>query len=192
MNLKNILLGIAIIILTSFVAIYGILTFYGESPQWDKYCINIRPTNYEINTSSECTALGGTWNPQYNDKYTAPIKTAPGYCDLYYECNQKLSDAQKIYSRNLFIITVPIGIILLVLGGYLFALEAVGGGIMGGGIITLIYGAGSYWPNAGNAFRFVISLIGLALVIIFAYWLNKKLEEEKKGFFKNLIKKKRR
>lgn len=195
MKIKNFIIGIAIMILTAFVAIYGIQTFYQERPEWDKYCGNITSPPYEINKSSQCESMGGKWNPTYSDgRYGIPAKTtSEGYCDLHFYCNQKLQDDSKIYSRNLFLISVPVGVILIAIGGALFALEAVGAGIMLGGIITLIYGAREYWPNAGNQFKFGVSLAGLIIVIILAYWLNKKYEKEakKSGFsFKKLFKKK--
>lgn len=196
MTIKNFIIGIAIMILTAFVAIYGIQTFYQEEPQWDKYCGNITLPQYEINTSAQCEALNGKWNPAYPDRYSAPtpVKTTPlGYCDIHYDCNLKLQDDSKIYSRNIFLISVPVGVILIAVGGALFALEAVGAGIMLGGIITLIYGATKYWPSAGNGFKFGISLAGLIVVIILAYWLNKRYEKEAKkaGFsLGNLFKKK--
>lgn len=171
-------------ILTAFVAIYGIQTFYEERPDWNKYCGNITYPNFEINTSAQCEAFNGKWNPTYPDRYAMPVKTTPnsptGYCDLAYFCNQDYENASKIYSRNLFIISVPVGVVLIAIGGALFALESVGAGIMLGGIITLIYGAGEYWPNAGNQFKFGISLLGLIIVIILAYWLNKRYEKEAK------------
>ncbi|MEK6891041.1 MAG: hypothetical protein AABX03_02790 [Nanoarchaeota archaeon] len=194
MLIKNILIGLAITILASFVAIYGILAFYGDAPQWDVYCGNITQV-YEINTSQQCEAVGGKWNPVYTDGRYAPtpVKQGPeGYCDLYYDCNLNLQDAQKSYSKTLFLITVPIGVILIIIGAALFALEAVGAGIMLAGIVTLIYGAGSYWPNANNMFRFLISLAGLILVIILAYWINKRVQESKKFSLKKLFKKKRK
>lgn len=195
MLIKNILIGLAITILGSFVAIYGILAFYGEAPQWDKYCGSILQPLYEINTSQQCSDLNGKWNPTYTDGRYAPTPVKPslvGYCDLYYDCNLQLQKSQESYSRTLFIITVPVGVILIVVGAALFALEAVGAGIMLAGIVTLIYGAANYWPNANNMIRFIISLAGLVLVIILAYWVNKKYKEKNKGFFKKLIKKKRR
>jgi hypothetical protein len=196
MKIKNFIIGIAIMILTSFVAIYGINTFYQEAPQYEKYCGNVTYPGFEINTSQLCTSYGGKWNPTYMDsRYPSPVKTGPeGYCDLTYYCNQQYTEESKIYSKNLFLITVPIGVILIGIGGALFALEAVGAGIMLGGIITLIYGATKYWANAGNPFRFGISLLGLIIVIAIAYWLNKKYENQsKKSKFslKNLFKKKK-
>jgi len=181
-------------ILAAFVAIYGIQTFYGEKPTWDDYCKDVIQPPYEINTSAECESLGGKWNPTYADRYAVavPAKVPNGYCDLYYDCGQKYDAASKTYSKTLFLITVPVGVLLLIIGGALFALEAVGAGIMLGGVITLIYGAAEYWPNAGSLFRFLISLVGLILVIILAYWLNKKAEESKKFSLRNLFSKKKR
>jgi len=180
-------------ILTSFVAIYGIQTFYQEEPQWENYCGNITTPPYAINiTSQQCEAMGGKWNPTYIDRtYPAPQKgTLEGYCDYYYECNQKLQSDQKIFSKNVFLISVPVGVILIAIGGALFGLESVGAGIMLGGIITLIYGASRYWPNAGNKFKFGISLVGLIIVIILAYWLNKKMDEkENKGKWNSFVNK---
>jgi len=53
-----------------------------------------------------------------------------------------------------------------------------------GGAGTLVYGAGGYWRYADNWLKFVLSLVGLVALIIFAYWFNK----EKKGFWKKFFK----
>ncbi|MEM3074574.1 MAG: hypothetical protein QW727_01375 [Candidatus Pacearchaeota archaeon] len=190
-NLKAIVIGIAIMILTSFVAIYGIQTFYKEVPQWNDYCKDIRYPREEINTSSKCLAFGGKWNSYDKwDVEPTPVnnpKVTEGYCDLTYYCNQEYQEASKIYSKMFFIISVLVGVSLIAIGSVLFVLESVGVGIMLGGVITLIYGAQKYWPNAGNFGRFSISLIGLVFLIFLAYWLNKK--EQKKTWLK-LFKKK--
>ena len=189
-NLKAIVIGLAITILTSFVAIYGIQAFYGEQPQWDDYCKDIVSPGYEINTSAECEAFeGAKWNSYYENTRSvpAPIKGTPnGYCDLYYDCNKKLEEESKNYSKTVFIISVPIGVVLIALGGIFFVLESVGVGIMLGGVVTLIYGAQTYWPNAGSMGRFLISLVGLIFLIILAYWLNKK--EQKKWWMELFFK----
>ncbi len=182
MKIKNILIGIAIIVLASFVSIYGIKTFYGDTPNYDDYCNMSRSYPYEINTSSQCIEFGGQWNPYYQEGYApkGPVSATTGWCDLYYECNQQWNQAQKDYTKTLFIITVPIGVILIAIGAFLFAIEAVGAGIMGAGIITLIYGAGSYWPQANNMFRFIISLVGLIVVIFIGYWINREFIQNNK------------
>ena len=177
MHLKNIVIGLAIVILTTFVVVYGIQTFY-ERPEYSDFCEEFK-TPKLLDTQEACEAEGGQWN----DYGARPIRAveeneATGYCDRDFTCRALYDDARESYSKTLFIITIIVGIILIALGGALFELEAVGAGIMGGGIITLIYGAGSYWQYAGDAFRFILSIIGLILVIFLAYWLNNR---QKKG-----------
>ena len=72
MNLKNVILGIAIIILTIFVTYYGINTFLPK-PDYDVYCTADRYNIY-INNSAECVAADGKWNPSYG----GPVKASPG------------------------------------------------------------------------------------------------------------------
>ncbi|HRZ85224.1 MAG TPA: hypothetical protein P5277_00410 [Candidatus Paceibacterota bacterium] len=191
MKVKNLILGLAITILASFVAIYGIKAFYGDTPVWDDYCEvdKISVPQVEINTSAKCEELGGNWNSLANSaKFEAmAIPGVSGYCDFYYECQQEFDEAQKSYSKNLFLITIPVGVVLIVIGAVLFSLEAIGAGIMLAGIVTLIFGATSYWPNANNIFRFLISLAGLVIVIFIGYWINREIAKE--GKLKKLMKK---
>ncbi|MFA5020000.1 MAG: hypothetical protein WC533_02785 [Candidatus Pacearchaeota archaeon] len=189
MDIKNILIGIAVIILASFVSIYGIKTFYGDKPIYEDYCNMGISYTYPINTSEQCTASGGKWSPSMYYEKPVPENSATGWCDLTYYCNQEFTEAQTQYSKSLFIITVPIGIILIAIGAFLFSIEAIGAGIMGGGIVTLIYGAGSYWPNANNMFRFIISLVGLIVLIFIGYWINKEYIKNNK--LKKLFSKKK-
>ena len=63
---------------------------------------------------------------------------------------------------------------IITLGAFFFSLEAVGAGLMGGGIGTLIYGVGGYWRFAGDFLRFSLSLVGLVALISLAYWFNSK------------------
>lgn len=180
MKIKNLIIGIAIMVLASFVAIYGIKTFYGDSPMYDDFCKNVVYPAYEINTSIQCEDLDGKWisfgAPGRSVSTPVPEKNMIyGYCDLYAECSEKFNTASEWHSRNLFFIVIPVAVVMIAIGAVLFSLEAVGAGIMAGGIITLIYGAASYWPRAGNFYRFLISLIGLVIVILVGYWANKEL-----------------
>jgi len=184
MNIKNIIFGLAIIILTSFVVIYGMQSFYPR-PVYEDFCSQKRSLEL-ANTQPTCEAKEGKWinyNYEIPRSVVAEEKNPTGYCDLDYYCRQDYEAESKKYSKNLFVMTVPIGIILLVIGAALFNLEAVGAGIMGGGIVTLIYGAGNYWPEATDVFRFIISLVGLIVVIFLTYWLNNRITEKKKSKF---------
>ena len=177
MKVKNIIISIAIIILTIFVAFYGINTFYPK-PNYDDYCGTINSAPQTIETQSQCEAYGGQWTPEDIKCITTPCPQ--GYCDIYYTCRTELDAATKIRSRNVFLIALPLGIAIIALGAFVFGLEVVGAGLMGGGVGTLIYGAGAYWPYSENWIRFLISLVGLIVLIFLAYWFNDLLGKLKK------------
>lgn len=175
MSLKNVVLGIAILILTIFVVVYGIGTFY-EKPEYSDFCAEFK-TAEVIETEAQCVAIGGKWN-SYEEVKT-PEMTTTGYCDRDYECRQEYEDAMKKYYKNLFLMTLPIGIVIIVLGAMIFGLETVGAGLMGGGVGVILYGVGGYWRYSENLLKFILSLIGLAVVIWFSYFYNKRLGKKK-------------
>lgn len=176
MEIKNIILGIAIMILTIFVTVYGMSVFY-PAQEYNEFCPEIR-TAQMITTESSCIEANGKWN-SYNE-VKMPETIATGYCDTEYYCRQDYETANKIRAKKIFYISVPLGILILVLGGFLFYLESVGAGLMGGGVGTIIYGAGNYWQYGDDLFRFIISLLGLIAVIGLTYWFNYKFGKKKR------------
>jgi len=176
MQIKNIILGIAIIILTSFVTIYGMSMFF-PNVEYDDYCGEFINSKL-IDNQQDCVDIGGKWTSTEAKCISEPC--AQGYCDNEYTCRQEYDKANKVRSKNIFIFSIPLGILVIALGAFLFNLEAVGAGLMGGGAVTLIYGAGNYWQYGENWFRFTISLIGLIAVIGITYWLNKKFDKKRR------------
>ena len=87
--------------------------------------------------------------------------------------------ANEKYSRNLFLIALPLGILIIVLGAMIFGLESVGAGLMGGGVGVILYGVGNYWRYSEDLLKFLLSLTGLVIVIYFSYWFNKKSQKKK-------------
>jgi len=175
MNLKNVLLAIAIIILTIFVTFYGINTLFPK-PDYEDFCGNVG-YDIPINDNATCIAEGGRWSYYAGIK---PVETSEnGYCDLYYYCSQEFDNLMKERSKKVFFLALPVGIAIVALGAFFFGLETVGVGLMGGGIGTLIYGSGAYWPYTLNWIRFLISLIGLVILIWLAYYFNKKFGKKK-------------
>ena len=169
MSLKNIILGIAIVILTIFVTVNGIGIFY-PSVDYDDFCGDVK-TQEVIQTQNRCEDIGGKWEVYEAVK---PVEGVEGFCDRDFTCRQNYEDAQELRAKKIFYIALPLGILILVIGGFLFHLEAVGAGLMGGGVGTMVYGAGNYWQYGDSLFRFIISLLGLVAVIFLAYWFNKK------------------
>ncbi len=174
-TLKNFVLGIAIFILTMFVAIYGIKTVYVE-PKYDDFC---KPVFYQITNQTECVNEGGKWmeTPTYDIKTSEPIRTT-GQCQAPFECNDKFQKENEKHSKNVFIMAVPLAILIIALGAFIFHLSPVGVGLMFGGVGTLIWGAGGYWGYANNLFKFIISLVGLVVLIFLAYWFNKRFGKD--------------
>lgn len=165
MNLREIILGVAVIILTMFVTTYGVNMFYNE-PVYEDYCPS---TLWQVNVMNEtqCFDLGGKWAPQPIKCITEPCPQ--GYCENDFNCRQNYELANERYSMNIFLIAVPLGILLILFGAYFFSLNAVGIGIMTGGVGTLLRGVGSYWRYSEDWIRFLISLVGLGIVIYFSY-----------------------
>lgn len=186
MSLKNVVMGIAIIILTISVAVYGINTFY-NSPEYRDFCGEFKTAEI-INNSESCEAIEGQWNPNIGPR---PVGGTEGYCDRDFTCREEYEDAREKYSRTLFLITLPLGIAIIALGALVFGLEAVGAGLMGGGVGIILWGVGGFWRFADDWLKFLLSLIGLVILIWLAYYFNKRLGK-KKGLFHIFDKKKRK
>jgi hypothetical protein len=180
-NIKNIVIGIAIFILSLSVGIYGISTLYGEGPQYNDYCP-------QIYTEVDCIDAGGVWistaNP--NGPINIPAdgsKSAPareeGYCDNYEKCNKEFEDVQREYFKKIFLTALPVGIAFIAAGVIIFGLETVGSGLMAGGIGLIIFGTGQFWRFTEDWLKFVLSFVGLIIVIGLAYYANKKWQKKK-------------
>jgi hypothetical protein len=175
MNIKNVVIGIAIILLTIFVAIYGINTFYPR-PEYDDFCEKIQ-TPMIITTQEECEGIEGEWN---SDNYARPIENnIKGYCDRDFICRQDYDEARESYSQNLFLITLPLGIAIIIFGTLMFSLESVGAGLMGGGVGLILWGVTGFWEFAEDWLKFLLSLVGLIILIGLSYYFNKKLIKKK-------------
>ena len=179
MAIKNIVIGIAIIILTISVVVYGVNLLF-DRPEYSDFCERFK-TAQVIETQEQCEAIGGQWNA---DIIPRPVvegeRTIEGYCNRDFTCNQEYDDARESYARNAFLVALPLGIIIILLGALVFHLDAVGAGLMGGGVGTILFGVGGYWRFTGNALRFLFSLAGLVIVIWATYKYNKKFDKKHK------------
>ena len=170
MKIKDVLLAVAIMILTIFVTFYGINTFY-PSVDYSDFCDEFKPVQI-IDTQESCEGAGGKWTAQEIRCITEPCPQ--GFCDTDFNCREDLEKARESRSKYVFFIALPLGILILILGAFLFELEAVGVGLMGGGVGTLIYGSGAFWPYTQNWVRFLLSLLGLVILIWFSYYFSRK------------------
>jgi hypothetical protein len=189
---KNIILGTSIAIIFTFFIGFGIKTFYPEL-EWDDFCSDIGAK--VMGNQAECEASGGRWNAIEPEtlsagladdellctKMTGDDKTMTlsclsqerrkslGYCDINYECQKEYEAFQSGYTRNLFIIAAIIGLITMIVGGFVLRHESVSPGLMGGGFLTIMYGIMRYWQYAGDWLRFILLGAILAMLIYLAY-----------------------
>lgn len=199
LNIKNLVMGIAIIILTVSVVVFGVGIVY-DRPEYSDFCDEgpivprlpeACPTVciplYEIRgecvlneCGSGCGADGIKSFETLEQCESVLSKSMNGQ-----RCSDNYNNALEKYSRNIFLIALPLGILIILVGAFLFGLESVGAGLMGGGVGVILWGVGGFWRFAQDWLKFVLSLIGLIVLIWFAYKYNKtgtiSLRKRKRG-----------
>lgn len=198
-KIKFVILGIAIVMVLTFFFGYGIDTFY-KDPKYEDFCGEREFKNYEA--KEECEANNGKWTG-YGEERPIPMKPVEvsqysctsvsenedgtlnincesknaersgGYCEIDFYCRKDYNNARQVYNRNVFVISVIFGLIAIVVGTYL-KITSVSAGIMGGGVLIIIYGSLRYWADMNEYFRFGILAITLAVLIWIGYKKFKK------------------
>ena len=173
-RIKSTILGISIAIVLVLFIFYGINTFY-ERPQYEDYCEE-NLNRIQIDNEGECIQIGGQWTITplrviESEENETKIK---GYCDSTYTCRSEFEDVREIYNRNVFIVAVILGLVGVLVGGIKLKLASVSAGIMGGGVLTLIWGTLQYWGNLADVGRFIVLGIVLAVLIWIGYKRFKK------------------
>ena len=125
MNLKNIILGIAIIILTISVAVYGVNIFY-DKPEYADFCEEFKTAAVITDNQERCEEIGGKWNEDGIPRRIESTTDVTGFCDRDYTCRMEFEDAQEKYSTKVFLFALPLGIVVIAVGAFVFGLEAVG------------------------------------------------------------------
>lgn len=171
-KLKRTILGISItIILVLFIG-YGINTFY-KPPKYEDFCDEALRAKI-ISSEEECLAVGGQWNVAPERIIEENRTVIQGFCNPNYTCEKEYRSVREVYNRNVFIIAVAAGLICVILGGIILKLESVSVGIMGGGVLSILYGTIRYWGDLADVGRFIILGIVLATLIWIGYRKFKK------------------
>jgi len=163
---KNIILAIAIAILFVMFIAYAIETIY-PSPKYEDYCVQ---RMYENKT--QCESLGGQWNYPNDNLNVAegkePIPSPElGYC-INTKCSDDYTSKTEIYNRNIFFISLIIGIVTIIVA-VLLSLESVSSGFMAGGVLLIIYGTIRYWGSLSNWLRTLMLALALAVLVWIGY-----------------------
>jgi hypothetical protein len=164
---KKVIISIGIAILFVMFVAYAVESSY-PSPKYERYCNITQNIDYQNKTI--CEANNGTWT-DYNPKPVAspgqPVQQ--GYCDLYTKCNTEYQNINEKYNRNVFFISLAIGIIILLIS-FIPSLEQISLGTMSGALLLIIYGTIRYWGSLSNIWKTI--MIGFALVVLI--WISYK------------------
>jgi hypothetical protein len=171
-KLKRTILGISIALILALFIGYGINTFH-KPPKYEDFCEEKfpEPRRIEKEDIAKCDAVQ-TANDAFEDscyrqdgivRYEADEDgcQVAKECDM---CSKEYRDVREKYNRDVFIISVVAGLIFVILGGVVLKLESVSAGIMGGGVLSIIYGTLRYWGDMGDVLRFII--LGVVLVVL--------------------------
>ena len=163
-SIKAVILSIAIALISVFFFAYAIQSVY-PAPEYENFC-DIKPVKVNLNDETSCIEANGKWVDYERDSLDMEIR---GYCDRDFACRGEYEDIRDVYERNVFFANLIIGISIFVIGFFL-AIEAVSGGLMGGGLILMFYGTIRYWGNLSDIWRTL--LLGFSLVVLI--WLGYK------------------
>lgn len=184
-NVKNLVLGIGIVVIYALVLWQGIEAFY-PSPQSDDFCTAGRfdgsyyaekpivqgepactfPSELR-DKETQCYADKGNPIFEYDERGCRVSFKECNYCQRDYE------DALDVHSKVVFVIAVIIGVITLIVGYSVLSTEPVGSALIGSGIWAIFWGAVINWRNFSSVWRFLLLFVALVIVIAFALRLNK-------------------
>ena len=142
---KKFAIGFGIAVILPMMIHYGVSTF-SRSPKWADYY-------------------------GYQNNYPGPNASSEEVKKYQKERQQKdqlFRSAQKVFQKHLFVVAVPIGIAAIVLGA-LSPVQAVGTGLMFGGIFTLMDGYFWYWSELQDWMRFLSLLLAFIVLIYIGY-----------------------
>lgn len=162
------LLAIAIAIVFVFFVGYGISTFVKE-PQYEDYCDEMKVAY----TEEECAAAEGRWNPNGGPRLVKE-ENYTGWCEIDYTCRKVYEEDRKAYESIISLVALVAGTLAIILAGSFIKVGSIAAGIMGGGLLAIVYGIIRYWRYMEDVFRFVTLGCILALLVWFGYKKFKK------------------
>ena len=92
-----------------------------------------------------------------------------GMCQPPVGCYDEIDELREKRSKSIFIIAIPLGLILIALGAFVFQLNSVGLGVMFGGIFTVTEGYVCYWSELPPWLRFLSLLVAFAVLLYIGY-----------------------
>ena len=153
--MKKFMLTLGIALIFTFFFGYAMEVFY-EPPEYN--CEPPRPKMIDVNKERQII----------DDYYMS---------EEYQTCQEAYNIKRENHEFRSFI-TLSIIAILAIIASFLLAnIEVVSSGILGGGIMTVIYAVTRYWGLLNKYLR--LTILGLALIIL-VYYTYKRVDKAKK------------
>jgi hypothetical protein len=146
---QQIAVWLAIAVLFPCVAYFGTAAF-SPPPDADEFMRVQNKLNNELMAAA---------TPAEKERISAEIERT----------QKENTEAQRAFGRREFWVAYPLGMIAFAIGLYI-PIQAVGAGLMFGGIATLAYGCYSSWDAIGRWIRIGSLVLALLLVVILGLW----------------------
>jgi hypothetical protein len=135
---RQIAIGFGIAVIFPLLVYYGISTFH-PAPKPSSSPIRILSTNATPEERKE-------------------------QADEQRQRQETYRNAAKEFARVLVVVSTPLGVAAILIGAYL-SFQAVGTGLILGGIFTVAWGYWNYWSYLDDWIRFVSLIAGFAVLI---------------------------
>lgn len=167
------IVGIGIV---GFIFILSGMKLLFEEPKYEDFCKNLY--TYPEKSIKVCNNTPDY--PQYCNGVPIPEFNASGCVTSYTcsNCNILYDNARNSYNRNVFMISIFLGIIMIVASAFI-TIPTVQNGLFITSIITIIFGSINYWSALGKYLQFSLIGIALASLIIISYKLYTASNENK-------------
>jgi len=142
---KKFALGFGIAVIFPIMIHYGVSTFVPK-PKWQDYYNTDYYRSYE------------TAKPEEKAKLNAERQ----------QLEKERRAKEKLFERALFFVAVPLGIAAIIFGS-LAQVQAVGTGLMFGGIFCLMDGYFNYWSELADWMRFLSMLVAFIVLVLIGY-----------------------
>lgn len=154
---------VAIVIVMNLFFNYAISLVFNE-PEYNDY---IKPSQVVESPVSKdaCLKVGGQWSENvYPVESTKTKPQIEGYCNENYTNQLNYDKARANYEKKVFITLISLGIISLVVAGFI-AIQILSIAFAWGGVLSLIIASVRYWSVADNIAKVIILAIALGLLI---------------------------
>ncbi len=175
-RVMNVVFGIGVAIAIFVLVLTGVNVFY-PGPDWrDSNCtgpkmVEIQVCNPDM-TVGDCYAVVA--GKQLNETNTQ---------EAFDECNKAFEKEVESYNRDMLVINYIIGLIVLVAGLlliiYVPSMVNLSAGANFAGLGLIFYGFIRGWESTSDKIKFVLALIIVAVIVVFAVIVNRRYQKKK-------------